>query len=70
MMEKIENLLIVKNLTVEALNKVQTKKIIKNVSLEVKKGETVVILGPNGTVLRSEERRVGKECRSRWSPYH
>src|SRR5256886_2072789 len=22
------------------------------------------------TVLRSEERRVGKECRSRWSPYH
>ena len=25
---------------------------------------TVVVL------LRSEERRVGKECRSRWSPYH
>ena len=23
-----------------------------------------------GDVLRSEERRVGKECRSRWSPYH
>ena len=23
--------------------------------------------GPGG---RSEERRVGKECRSRWSPYH
>ena len=23
--------------------------------------------GPDG---RSEERRVGKECRSRWSPYH
>ena len=23
-----------------------------------------------GTVERSEERRVGKECRSRWSPYH
>src|SRR3712207_9250309 len=22
------------------------------------------------TVGRSEERRVGKECRSRWSPYH
>ena len=21
-------------------------------------------------VARSEERRVGKECRSRWSPYH
>ena len=28
----------------------------------------------DGTILefrdRSEERRVGKECRSRWSPYH
>src|ERR1043166_2002343 len=23
-----------------------------------------------GPVTRSEERRVGKECRSRWSPYH
>ena len=22
------------------------------------------------TLARSEERRVGKECRSRWSPYH
>ena len=22
------------------------------------------------TLYRSEERRVGKECRSRWSPYH
>ena len=21
-------------------------------------------------MTRSEERRVGKECRSRWSPYH
>src|SRR3989442_9852551 len=25
---------------------------------------------PGGTAARSEERRVGKECRSRWSPYH
>ena len=24
----------------------------------------------HGSVNRSEERRVGKECRSRWSPYH
>ena len=23
-----------------------------------------------GQYIRSEERRVGKECRSRWSPYH
>ena len=28
-------------------------------------------LTPNiANVIRSEERRVGKECRSRWSPYH
>ena len=26
--------------------------------------------GSTGSFLRSEERRVGKECRSRWSPYH
>ena len=25
---------------------------------------------PKQNVVRSEERRVGKECRSRWSPYH
>src|SRR3712207_7824162 len=24
----------------------------------------------NCHIMRSEERRVGKECRSRWSPYH
>ena len=24
----------------------------------------------NNKINRSEERRVGKECRSRWSPYH
>ena len=24
----------------------------------------------SGSNVRSEERRVGKECRSRWSPYH
>src|SRR2546425_3442165 len=27
------------------------------------------LAGP-GVMVRSEERRVGKECRSRWSPYH
>src|SRR5256886_11720943 len=28
------------------------------------------IPGPRPPAPRSEERRVGKECRSRWSPYH
>ena len=33
--------------------------------------ETREELGLNDPFLvRSEERRVGKECRSRWSPYH
>src|SRR3989442_15328335 len=27
-------------------------------------------MGPAGALERSEERRVGKECRSRWSPDH
>src|SRR2546429_4293508 len=27
-------------------------------------------LEPERCFIRSEERRVGKECRSRWSPYH
>ena len=31
-------------------------------------GETISIV--KDTPGRSEERRVGKECRSRWSPYH
>ena len=31
---------------------------------------SVIFYGPPGTGKRSEERRVGKECRSRWSPYH
>jgi len=41
-------------------------------------GRAVVVGAPQndefgndaGAAYRSEERRVGKECRSRWSPYH
>src|SRR2546430_10307565 len=29
-----------------------------------------ITYSPREVTLRSEERRVGKECRSRWSPYH
>ena len=41
----------------------------------IKAGELGVIYDEMGgwnaeAQLRSEERRVGKECRSRWSPYH
>jgi len=33
-------------------------------------GVGAAINGLVGIRFRSEERRVGKECRSRWSPYH
>ena len=41
-------------------------------STPIKKEEmTIFLFYRNGISLcRSEERRVGKECRSRWSPYH
>ena len=34
------------------------------------KGATMLMIGAILMFIRSEERRVGKECRSRWSPYH
>src|SRR2546429_7688696 len=41
-------------------------------AVEVAPGVWVYQITKNGLALqlRSEERRVGKECRSRWSPYH
>ena len=32
--------------------------------------ENVICVATAENSPRSEERRVGKECRSRWSPYH
>ena len=43
---------------------------LDDVSFEVEEGDFVGIIGATGSGKRSEERRVGKECRSRWSPYH
>ena len=40
--------------------------LVKKVSVKAGKTKKVTVKG----VKRSEERRVGKECRSRWSPYH
>jgi len=34
------------------------------------KTDIVYVPKPRPGEIRSEERRVGKECRSRWSPYH
>ena len=40
----------------------------QNQGIRASRAEWVLTLNPD--LLRSEERRVGKECRSRWSPYH
>ena len=38
---------------------------------EKTEGKNIVLeLHVAASDMRSEERRVGKECRSRWSPYH
>ena len=39
-------------------------------NIEVKSQASMVETKDNAVSQRSEERRVGKECRSRWSPYH
>ena len=42
--------------------------IYNNITERYKDGEDVEKIRQDAE--RSEERRVGKECRSRWSPYH
>ena len=37
---------------------------------EVYEKDRIVVDCRDDDFTRSEERRVGKECRSRWSPYH
>src|SRR5256885_13336820 len=46
---------------------VERPRLTKKVLGTAKSRQTARILG---SPSRSEERRVGKECRSRWSPYH
>ena len=38
--------------------------------LNSQKDSAIVVEGKRDSAARSEERLVGKECRSRWSPYH
>ena len=48
-----------------------TQKIMSDPMIDQQvKREFQTIIGHTTRQLRSEERRVGKECRSRWSPYH
>jgi len=62
------------HLAVDARDLVKTYKggveAVRGISLQIPAGSVFGLLGPNGAGKRSEERRVGKECRSRWSPYH
>ena len=37
---------------------------------QFKKVGNIIRADEDRKYVRSEERRVGKECRSRWSPYH
>ena len=41
---------------------------LPNNMIKVEKNEDIKFIAD--LINRSEERRVGKECRSRWSPYH
>ena len=48
----------------------ETADLIKFAGSEDAQGTTLEFARPLNPGGRSEERRVGKECRSRWSPYH
>ena len=47
----------------------ETIALLRGVSSVFERGRVHALMGASGAG-RSEERRVGKECRSRWSPYH
>ena len=52
-------------------NYVASRDLMETVNIAVALQKPLLIKGEPGTgKTRSEERRVGKECRSRWSPYH
>ena len=44
--------------------------LVSETSFKLSKDEAKKVLEELINEGRSEERRVGKECRSRWSPYH
>ena len=55
--------LVARGLIAQVTDEKEIKELINN-------GKATFYIGFDPTADRSEERRVGKECRSRWSPYH
>ena len=58
---------------VEAVEEYQTKQyttFVEDIDRTPVSGKKRVVTTGGHYAYRSEERRVGKECRSRWSPYH
>ena len=56
--------LVARGLIAQVTDEKEIKELINN-------GKATFYIGFDPTAdSRSEERRVGKECRSRWSPYH
>ena len=72
--------MVIKNIDFEKYNKMAEKSFYRKLGKVVNVvGLTIESAGPDSKLgdlcrilpdARSEERRVGKECRSRWSPYH
>ena len=56
------------------MGKIKLRELCQSIDYEILKAEEDIENGMDTEIsevlTRSEERRVGKECRSRWSPYH
>src|SRR5256886_16715162 len=48
----------------------RTLKCVEEMTVYFREAIRRLKIEPRDGLIRSEERRVGKECRSRWSPYH
>src|SRR3712207_9381064 len=81
--DKLANALTSENKTQGNFGELRLKQVLENMGLEegLQFEEQVTMKDEHGQTIyeegghrlipdRSEERRVGKECRSRWSPYH
>ena len=77
--EAAENYAFIKHIRIdERSSELSPKKHALTLGIEAAQGDIIVSTDADcrvpkfwvSSMARSEERRVGKECRSRWSPYH